>query len=198
MRNPTRLKPLLNSRAAVGALLVERRDLLAVSSLSSTLYDLAAAGDNPLNFYLWGGMGGAIMVGLGLALAQPSRPVLVVTGDGEMLMGLGGLATIAVQRPKNLSIVVIDNEHYAETGFQESHTAHGCDLPGIAASAGFPCVHSVRTEPELAELVPLIHRSAGPLFAAIKVTAAPPSFLLPPNDGVYLKNRFRAALGVKS
>jgi thiamine pyrophosphate-dependent acetolactate synthase large subunit-like protein len=184
----------LERRSVMRALVAERGDLLVVAGLGSTTYDLAAAGDHPLNFYLWGAMGGAAMIGLGLALAQPARHVLVVTGDGEMLMGLGALATIAVQRPKNLAVVVIDNERYAETGLQETHTAHGCDLPGIATAAGFESVHAVRTEAELGALVPLVRRASGPLFAAIKVTPDRPPFVLPSNDGVYIKNRFREAL----
>ena len=189
-----RAPALLERRAVMRALVAERGDLLVVAGLGSTTYDLAAAGDHPLNFYLWGAMGGAAMIGLGLALAQPARPVLVATGDGEMLMGLGSLATIAVQRPKNLAVVVIDNERYAETGLQETHTAHGCDLPGMAAAAGFESVHAVRTEAELGALVPLVHRARGPLFAAIKVTPDRPPFVLPSNDGVYIKHRFREAL----
>ena len=186
--------PVLERRAVMRALVAERGELLVVSGLGSTTYDLAAAGDHPLNFYLWGAMGGAAMIGLGLALAQPARRVLVATGDGEMLMGLGALATIAVRRPKNLAVVVIDNERYAETGLQETHTAHGCDLAGVAAAAGFEAVHSVRTEVELAALVPLLHRGPSPLFATIKVTADRPPFVLPSNDGVYIKNRFREVL----
>src|SRR5947209_11745683 len=139
----------LSRRSSVARILADRRDTLVVTGLGSTTYDLAAAGDHPLNFYLWGAMGGAAMIGLGLALARPARRVLVATGDGEMLMGLGALATIAVQRPKNLAVVVIDNERYAETGLQETHTAHGCDLAAVATAAGFEAVHSVRTEAEL-------------------------------------------------
>jgi thiamine pyrophosphate-dependent acetolactate synthase large subunit-like protein len=185
----------LERRAVMRKLVADRGDLLVIPGLGSTTYDLAAAGDHPLNFYLWGAMGGAAMIGLGLALAQPQRRVLVATGDGEMLMGLGALATIAVQRPKNLAVVVIDNERYAETGLQETHTAHGCDLAGVAASAGgFASVHTVRTDAELATLVPLLRQAPGPLFATIKVTPDRPPFVLPSNDGVYLKNRFREAL----
>jgi thiamine pyrophosphate-dependent acetolactate synthase large subunit-like protein len=186
--------PILERRAVMRALVADRNDLLVVAGLGSTTYDLAAAGDHPLNFYLWGAMGGATMIGLGLALARPARPVLVATGDGEMLMGLGALATVAVQRPKNLAIIVIDNERYAETGLQETHTAYGCDLPGIATAAGFESVHAVRTEAELLKLIPLLHRATGPLFASIKVTPDRPPFVLPSNDGVYIKNRFREAL----
>src|SRR6187549_2379710 len=129
----------LKRRAAMAALVKDRDDdLLVVPGLGSTTWDLAAAGDDPRNFYLWGAMGGAAMVGLGLALAQPDRRVLVVTGDGEMLMGLGSLATISVARPTNLSIITIDNEYYAETGMQPSHTGCGVDLAGIARAANIP------------------------------------------------------------
>jgi thiamine pyrophosphate-dependent acetolactate synthase large subunit-like protein len=175
-------------------LVADRGDLLVIAGLGSTTYDLAAAGDHPLNFYLWGAMGGAAMIGLGLAIAQPARRVLVATGDGEMLMGLGALATIGVQRPKNLAVVVIDNERYAETGLQETHTAHGCDLPAVAKAAGIANAHTVRTEAELTALVPLLRQAPGPVFATIKVTPDRPPFVLPSNDGVDIKNRFREAL----
>ncbi|HKF72537.1 MAG TPA: thiamine pyrophosphate-dependent enzyme [Stellaceae bacterium] len=186
--------PTLERRAVMRTLIADRGDLLVVAGLGSTTYDLAAAGDHPLNFYLWGAMGGAAMIGLGLALAQPARRVLVATGDGEMLMGLGALATIAVQQPTNLAVVVIDNERYAETGLQETHTAHGCDLPAVAKAVGFESVHTVRTEVELTTLVPMLRQAPGPLLATIKVTADRPPFVLPSNDGVYIKNRFREAL----
>src|ERR671925_2246064 len=127
----------LARRSAIARILADRGDMLVVTGLGSPTYDCAAAGDHPLNFYLWGAMGSAVTVGLGLALAQPRRRVLVVTGDGEMLMGLGALATVAVKRPHNLAIVVIDNEHYGETGMQRSHTSLGVDLAGIARVAGF-------------------------------------------------------------
>jgi thiamine pyrophosphate-dependent acetolactate synthase large subunit-like protein len=186
--------PSLERRAVMRKLVADRGDLLVVAGLGSTTYDLAAAGDDPLNFYLWGAMGGAAMIGLGLATAQPTRRVLVATGDGEMLMGLGALATIAVQRPKNLAVVVIDNERYAETGLQETHTAHGCDLAAIAKAAGIENARTVRTEAELTALLPLLRQAPGPLYATIKVTPDRPPFVLPSNDGVFNKNRFREAL----
>jgi hypothetical protein len=112
------MKPTLHRRDVVNALLADRGELLVVTGLGSTAWDATAAGDHELTFPLWGAMGSAVMIGLGLAIAKPSRRVLVVTGDGEMLMGLGSLATAGVQKPKNLSVVVIDNERYGETGMQ--------------------------------------------------------------------------------
>ena len=115
-----------------------------VCGLGSTTYDAGAAGDRALNFYLWGAMGGAAMIGLGLALAQPRRRVLVLTGDGEMLMGMGSLATIAAQKPANLAIAVMDNGRFGETGQQHSHTALGTDLAAVAAGCGWAAICTVR------------------------------------------------------
>src|SRR5499427_4554663 len=122
----------LHRREVVRQLLEKRGKLLVVAGLGSTTWDITAAGDHPLSFPTWGAMGQAAMMGLGLALAQPKRRVLVITGDGEMLMGLGSLATIGVQQPKNLTVVVIDNERYGETGMQRTHTANGIDLAAVA------------------------------------------------------------------
>src|ERR1700704_1435699 len=131
------MKATLHRRDVVSQMLKDRKTLLVVAGLGSTTWDITAAGDSPLNFPTWGAMGQAAMLGLGLALAQPRRRVLVVTGDGEMLMGLGALATIGVQKPANLSIVVIDNERYGETGMQATHTAHGVDLAAVAKGCRF-------------------------------------------------------------
>ncbi|MFQ5544866.1 MAG: thiamine pyrophosphate-dependent enzyme [Acidiferrobacterales bacterium] len=184
----------LDRRAVVARILRDRGDALLVTGLGSTTWDAAAAGDHANNFYLWGAMGGAAMVGLGLALAQPQRRVLVITGDGEQLMGLGGIATIAVQRPSNLSLVVIDNESYGETGMQDTHTKHGVDLAGIAVAAGFSHSATVYNDGELEAVIPVIYQQTGPIFAAVKVTTTPVATVLPPHDGAYLKNRFRQSL----
>ena len=141
---------------------------------------MAAAGDTPLNFYFWAAMGGAAMAGLGLALAQPRRRVLVVTGDGEMLMGLGSLATIGAEQPSNLGIVVLDNEHYGETGMQVAHTGRGVDLAGIAAATGFKLAVTIRTEAEVESLAPQLFTAARPLFAAVKVSTDSEPDLAPP------------------
>jgi thiamine pyrophosphate-dependent acetolactate synthase large subunit-like protein len=185
----------LNRRAVLARLLRERGDAALVTGLGSPTYDAFAAGDSDHNFYLWGGMGGAAMLGLGLALAQPKRRVVVWTGDGEMLMGLGALATIAVARPANLAIVVVDNEHYGETGMQPAHTGRGVDLTGIAAAAGFGDVSLVRTPEALEALAQRLCRPAdGPLFACVKVSTEPVPKAVPSLDGPYLRTRFRLAM----
>ena len=165
-----------------------------MAGLGSTAWDITAAGDSPLNFPLWGAMGNAAMFGLGLALAQPKRRVLVLTGDGEMLMGLGSLATIGVQRPANLAVVVIDNERYGETGMQRTHTASGVDLAGVARSCGFVHAETVGTQSELERLARAAYETPGPFFAAIKVSPDPTSIELAPRDGPTLRSRFRAAV----
>lgn len=188
------MKNALRRRQAVEILLRERKDLLVVAGLGSTAWDITAAGDSPLNFPLWGAMGNAAMIGLGLALAQPKRRVLVLTGDGEMLMGLGSLATIGVQKPRNLSVVVIDNERYGETGMQATHTAAGVDLAKVAQACGFKLARLVRNGAQLAALRAAIYRLSGPLFAQVKVVAEKVPLVLPPRDGGILKARFRKAL----
>ncbi len=167
---------------------------LVVAGLGSPNWDATAAGDHPLTFPLWGAMGSAAMIGLGLALAQPARRVLVLTGDGEQLMALGALATIAVQRPANLAVVVLDNERYGETGMQATHTAHGVDLAGIALAAGFRVAGTIRAADELEPARQVMRSEQGPIFYAIKVRAEPLPFVMPPKDGAYLKDRFRVAL----
>jgi thiamine pyrophosphate-dependent acetolactate synthase large subunit-like protein len=184
----------LRRREVVRLLLAGRGELLVVAGLGSPNWDATAAGDHPLTFPLWGAMGSAAMIGLGLALAQRTRRVLVLTGDGEQLMALGALATIAAQRPPNLAIVVLDNERYGETGMQPTHTAHGVDLAGIAAAAGFPLAGTIRAADELEPVRQLIHEQSGPIFYAIKVRAEPLPFVMPPKDGAYLKDRVRLAL----
>jgi thiamine pyrophosphate-dependent acetolactate synthase large subunit-like protein len=194
MSPPDQSQASLDRRDVVARLLAERGDALLVTGLGSTTWDAAAVGDVEANFYVWGAMGGAAMIGLGLALARPERRVLVITGDGEMLMGLGAFATIAVQRPKNLAVVVIDNEVYGETGMQFTHTHHGVDLAGMAAAAGFESARTVYTRSDLDTLTAVLYEAPGPLFADIKVSTERHETVLPPRDGTYLKHRFRRAL----
>ena len=184
----------LHRREVVKTLLNGRGDMLVVAGLGAPAWDITAAGDAPLNFPLWGAMGGAVPLGLGLALAQPSRRTLVITGDGEMLMGLGSLATVAIQAPANLAIVVLDNERYGETGMQATHTAGNADLAAIAQAAGIPVCHTIRDNPDLESALPLIRNANGPLFVNIKIRAEDLPLVLPPREGVLLKERFRQAL----
>ncbi|WP_264714836.1 thiamine pyrophosphate-dependent enzyme [Limobrevibacterium gyesilva] len=186
-------------RAVVASLLRDPHDtpggeLLVVTGLGSTTFDAGAAGDRPLNFYLWGAMGGAAMVGLGIALAQPQRRVLVLTGDGEMLMGLGSLATIGALKPANLAIAVMDNGRFAETGQQRSHSALGTDLAAVASACGWAASCTVTDMPGVEALRPRLRREA--LFAVIRIAPEEVARHLPPRDGARLTNRFRDALGL--
>ena len=193
MKNQT-----LNRREAVGAILKGRSNALIVTGLGSPTYDVAAHGDHERNFYLWGAMGGAAMIGLGLALAQPQLPVLVITGDGEMLMGLGAFATIGVQQPPNLKIIVLDNELYGETGAQA--TATTCTgLAAVAQACGIGQSSTVRSEAALAKLLKPLHRAdSGPMVAVIKIKMAEMERAIALRDGAYNKVRMRMALGLSA
>ena len=189
----------MNRRALMRELLRGRESapggsLLVIGGLGAPAWDITAAGDVPENLPLWGGMGGAAMMGLGLALAQPSRRVLVLTGDGEMLMGIGSLATIAVQKPGNLSIVVQDNEHYGETGMQETHTRHGVDLAGMARAAGIADSRFITEAKDIPALRDAIHTGKGPLFAQVKIDEASEPLVLPPREPAILQARMREAI----
>ena len=185
----------IDRRDTVKALLKERGDMLVVTGLGSPSYDVMAVGDHDNNYYLWAAMGSASTVGLGIANTQPDRKVLVITGDGEMLMGIGSLATIAVQYPTNLSIVVLDNGHYGETGMQLSHAGRGIQLDKIAEACGFDWTATIQDMAGVEALRDRIHSQVSLNFATIKVDPENKPRVLPPRDGVYIKNRFRASLG---
>ena len=189
-----RTKITLDRRKVVGRILKDRGDALLVTGLGAPTWDAAAVGDHSNNFYLWGGMGGAVMTGLGLALAQPGRRVLVITGDGEMLMGLGGLATVAVQKPANLGICIIDNQRYGETGMQETHTEFGVDLAAMARGAGIAETAMVYTSRELDAAITQLYDARGPVFVDVKVTPKAAPMVLPLRDGPSIKHRFRDAV----
>lgn len=184
----------LRRREVVSALLRDRGEMLVVTGLGASSWDAAAAGDHPLTFPLWGAMGGTVSMALGLALAQPERRVLVITGDGDALMGANGLASVTVQNPANLSTVVLDNERYGETGMQPTHTAGTTDLAAMAAAAGFATTGTIRDQAAFDAVLPVILSAPGPMLHAIKVRAEDLPLTLPPRDGAHLKDRFRAAL----
>ena len=186
----------LHRRPAVADLLADRKDMLVVTGLGSPTYDVFAAGDHPGNFYLWGAMGGAALVGLGLALAQPGRPVVVITGDGEQLMGIGGLATIGVQRPANLSVVVLDNGHYGETGGQLSHSGAGINLAEMARVCGFVECFEVDDAAGIERARAAIGTiNTGPRLIVVRIVHEETPRALPTRDGVWLKARMRDHLG---
>jgi thiamine pyrophosphate-dependent acetolactate synthase large subunit-like protein len=188
---------LLDRRRVVSALLADRKEALVVGGLGASTYDIAAAGDHARNLYLWGAMGGAVMIGLGLALAQPELPVAVMTGDGEILMGMGSLATVGLQKPANLSIVVLDNECYGETGGQMSHTAAGADLVGIARACGISDARAISTMDEVEAFARALQDvSSGPRFASVKIDSANLERVLSGRDGIFILNRLRSSLGL--
>lgn len=184
-------------RAFVAQLLAKVPNALVVTGLGSAAYDVYAAGDRDSNYYLWGAMGGATSLGLGLALAQPDKPVVVITGDGEQLMGIGSLGTIAVKQPRNLTVVVLDNGHFGETGMQRSHSSLGTDLVAVAKGFGIADAFSTDSLEACDALARRIHARDGTAFAQVFIKANEPPRALPPRDGPFIKNRFRAALGLK-
>lgn len=184
-------------RAFVSRLLGAMPDALVIAGLGSAAYDVFAAGDRDRNYYLWGAMGGACSIGLGLALAQPGQSVVVITGDGELLMGIGSLGTIAAKQPKNLTIVVLDNGHYGETGMQRSHSSLGTDLVAVAKGFGIVDAFSTGSLEGSDDIAQRIKARAGTVFSQVLIEADEPPRALPPRDGPYIKNRFRAALGLK-
>ena len=185
----------LSRRQFVADLLAAVPDALVITGLGSTTYDAFAAGARSGTFYLWGAMGAAAPMALGLALAQPDRSIVALTGDGEHLMGIGALGTIGALLPPNLSVVVLDNGHFGETGMQASHTSLGTDL--IAVARGFGLTETLRvTEIEqVDELAARIRARTATTYAHVPILAEDPSRVLPPRDGVATKNAFRAALG---
>ena len=184
----------LKRRRVVETLLADRGDLLVIGGLGAPAWDITAAGDHPNNFPMWGAMGGAAVLGLGLALAQPKRNVLVVTGDGEMLMGIGSLATIGISKAPNLSIVVLDNEAYGETGQQDTATKHGVSLSGIARACAMKDCRDINTMAEVQALRDRIHQGGGSLFAQIKIDPEKIPLVLPPRDSTFIKNRMRVSV----
>ena len=185
---------MMERREFVRRLLADRGALLVVCGLGSPTYDVAAAGDHPLNLYLWGAMGGAAMIGLGLALARPDRRVAVLTGDGEALMGLGSLATIGVKQPANLAIVVLDNQHYGETGMQPSHTRAGIDLVAVARACRFADGLHVSERRDADRVRDLVHTGRGPTLVQARIASDDAPRVLPTRDGHAIKLRFMAAV----
>lgn len=181
-------------RPLVADLVARRNSALFVTGLGSATYDVAAAADDENNFYFWGGMGLTAMTGLGIAMAQPDRRVVVITGDGDMMMGIGSLATIAATAPSNLAILVLDNERFGETGEQMGLSAGCTDMAEMAKGAGVKTAVTLATQEELARLPDLLYATPGPVFCVAKVAPGNEKRALPSTDGAYLARRFRDAL----
>jgi len=186
----------LDRREFVSALMRKIPDALVVTGLGSPSYDVFSAGYRDLNFHLWGAMGAATPVGLGLAIAQPERSVVVVTGDGEQLMGIGALASVGAINPPNLTVVVLDNGRFGETGMQLSHTSLGTHLPDVARSFGIPSSMDVTELSGVDSVADAVLARQSTTFARVGILPNEPPRALPPRDGVANKNAFRAALGL--
>src|SRR6187402_1142655 len=165
-------------------------NLLFIAGLGSSNWDITNVGDRPLNMPLWGSMGAPVGMGLGLAIAQPTKRVLVITGDGDMLMSLGSLATVAAQSPDNLAIVVLDNEKFGETGNQATHTSPrdngptasgaGADLALIAKGCGIADALTVREPGDVPQFVSDVLTGKGPVFRVVKVIVEKLDLVMPP------------------
>lgn len=184
----------LRRRPLVADLVSKRAGALIVTGLGSATYDVAAAGDDDSNFYFWGGMGLTAMTGLGIAMAQPERRIVVITGDGDMMMGIGSLATIAAAAPSNLAILVLDNERFGETGEQMGLSAGRTNMAEMAKGAGFTTAETLSSEAEIGKLAELLYATPGPVFCVAKVAPGNDKRVLPSTDGAYLARRFRDAL----
>lgn len=185
----------IDRRAFVAKLLALCPDALVITGLGSPTYDVFAASDSPNHFYLWGAMGGSTAMAIGLAIAQPGRSVLAITGDGEQLMGIGSLATAGAQQPPNLSLVVLDNGHFGETGMQRSHSSLGTRLAQVANACGIEQAIEIHQMDGVHTVAERVNARAGLNFSQVLVKPDELPRTMPSRDGVFVKNRFRQALG---
>ena len=187
----------ISRRPFVAALLKQRGNALVVPGLGSPTWDISAAGDSPDYLYSWGGMGLAVSTALGIALARPDRRVLAITGDGEIMMGIGSLGVVADQAPTNLGILVLDNEHFGETGRQNGLTGTRTDLCKVAEGFGIAKTMLVTEDAQVDALADLMFKQPGPTFAVAKIAITEDPWSLPVKDGAAIARRFRIALGVE-
>jgi phosphonopyruvate decarboxylase len=185
----------LARRPLVAELLAQRGNALIVSGLGGATWDTYAAGDSPEYLYSWGGMGLAVPTALGVALAQPGRRVVCITGDGEMLMGIGSLAVVADQAPANLGILVLDNERFGETGRQRGLTSGRTDIAAAARGFGIAKTLTVTEQGAGGDLADLLFETPGPVLAVAKIALTEDPWALPEKDGAAIAHRFRTALG---
>jgi phosphonopyruvate decarboxylase len=186
----------IKRRPLMAELLSRRGTALVVPGLGSPTWDCFAAGDQPEYLYSWGGMGLAVPTALGVALSQPGRRVLCVTGDGEMMMGIGSLAVVGDQAPGNLAILVLDNESFGETGRQRGLTSNRADIAAVAQAFGLSQTRTVTAQNEVAELADFLFKAPGPVLAVAKIAMTDDPWRLPQKDGATIAHRFRSALGL--
>lgn len=187
----------LQRRPFVADLLKHRGNGLVVTGLGSPTWDLFAAGDRPDNLYSWGGMGLSVPTALGVAMAQPDRRVLAMTGDGEMMMGIGSLGVVADQAPENLAILVLDNERFSETGRQKGLTGNRVDLCAVAKGFGIRETMFVTDDDQKDELARFLFEARGPVFAVAKIALSEDPWRLPEKDGAAIARRFKISLGLE-
>lgn len=187
----------IDRRPFVAELLKRRGNALVVPGLGSPCWDIFAAGDSPEYVYSWGGMGLAVPTALGLALAQPSRRILAITGDGEMMMGIGSLGVVADQAPKNLGILVLDNEAFSETGRQRGLSSTRADLCAIAKGFGIASTMHVTEAGKVGDLASFLFEQPGPSFAVAKIAISEDPWRLPEKDGAAIARRVKIALGIE-
>ena len=185
----------LDRKDAVPAIVGNPDDFLIICGLAGASKDIAhLTNDGDNIFTMAGAMGGATAMGLGLALSRPDKKVLVVTGDGELLMNVGTLATVGILKPANLSILCVDNGHYGETGYQESHTQRGVDLDLIAQGSAIPITRTIDREDQMVEAKQLLRDSNGTTFILLRVNTEPPPSIKRSMDATERKIAFRRAL----
>ncbi|HLJ18709.1 MAG TPA: thiamine pyrophosphate-dependent enzyme [Stellaceae bacterium] len=173
-----------------------KHDEAVVGGIGNTNFDLWAAGRRPQNFYMLGSMGLAIPIALGVALAQPTRKVVALEGDGSLLMQLGALTTIATLRPKNLVIVVMDNRAYQITGSQPTASAFGADFVAIARGAGIAQSDWALDEASFEQLADRALAKDGPTFIAARIDDKP-AVATTERDPSLLRDRFMRGLGIR-
>ena len=187
----------IERRPFVAELMKLRKGALVVPGLGSPTWDIFASGDSPDFLYSWGGMGLAVPVALGVALAQPKKRVLCITGDGEMMMGIGSLAVVAAQAPANLGILVLDNERFSETGRQPGLTGKNTDLCAVAKGFGIAHTALITEAGQVKDLAHLLFETPGPTFAVAKIAITEDPWALPEKDGATIARRFQQAIGVR-
>jgi thiamine pyrophosphate-dependent acetolactate synthase large subunit-like protein len=188
----------IQRRPFVANLLGKRDGALVIPGLGSPTWDCFSTGDSPEYLYSWGGMGLAVPTALGLALAQPDKRILALTGDGEMMMGIGSLGVVADQAPSNLGILVLDNEHFGETGRQTGLSSNQADLCKIAEGFGIKQTRAITEHSAVDELAEFLFKMPGPVFSTAKIALSDDPWMLPVKDGVAIARRFRVALGLEA